>query len=73
MPIESINHELCNGCGTCDRSCPMDCIRINEETKKAEIRYAIDCMACYNCEMFCPQKAVYVSPEKGMPTFLMWD
>lgn len=73
MPIETINEELCTGCGTCDRSCPMDVIRINKETKKAEIKYPIDCMACYNCEMFCPEKAVYVTPEKGMPGMLMWD
>jgi len=51
----------------------MDVIRLDEKTKKAVIQYKIDCMACYNCEMFCPEKAVLVTPEKGMPELLMWD
>jgi len=73
MPIESIDLEACTGCGICDRSCPMDVIRIDEATHKAVIRYKVDCMACFNCEMFCPEKAVYCTPEKGMPGILMWD
>jgi len=51
----------------------MDVIRIDETTHKAVIRYRLDCMACFNCEMFCPEKAVYCTPEKGMPGILMWD
>lgn len=73
MPIESINEDLCTGCGICDISCAMDVIRIDAETEKAMIRYKEDCMACYNCEIFCPEDAVYVTPEKGMPGMLMWD
>ena len=73
MPIEKINEDLCTGCGWCERSCPMDVIRIDEERKKAVINYQIDCMACYNCELFCPEDAVYVTPEKAMPGILMWD
>lgn len=73
MPIESIDMDKCDGCGICDRSCSQDVIWLNKETKKAEIKYRIDCMACFNCELFCPNQAVYVTPEKGMPGILMWD
>lgn len=73
MPIEAINEELCDGCGICERSCSQDVIRIDEKRKKAVIKYQIDCMACFNCEMFCPNKAVTVTPEKGMLGILMWD
>ena len=73
MPIESINEETCDGCGICERSCSQDVIRIDKERKKAVIKYRIDCMACFNCEMFCPKGSIYVTPEKGMQGILMWD
>ena len=73
MPIETIDIEKCDGCGICERSCSQDVIRIDEETKKAVIMYQIDCMACFNCELFCPKEAVYVTPDKGMIGILMWD
>jgi NAD-dependent dihydropyrimidine dehydrogenase PreA subunit len=62
--IEAINEELCNGCSTCDLSCPMDVIYFNELTGKAEIRYPEDCMTCFSCELDCPTGAIYVSPFK---------
>ncbi len=73
MPIETINPELCTGCGICEKSCPMDVIRMDQKAKKAQIIYRIDCMACYACELDCPEKAIYVTPEKGMQGILMWD
>ncbi len=73
MTIQTIDEKLCTGCGTCERSCPMDVIRLDEKAKKAVIKYPVDCMACFNCEMFCPEKAVYCTPEKGLPELLMWD
>lgn len=73
MPIETINTDLCVGCGICEKSCPMDVIRMDEKNEKAMIVYRIDCMACYACELDCPQKAIYVTPEKGMHGILMWD
>ncbi|MBL7176378.1 MAG: ferredoxin family protein [Desulfobacteraceae bacterium] len=62
--IKYINEELCDGCGKCDLSCPMDVIYMNAETGKAEIRYQEDCMTCYNCELECPTEAIYVDPIK---------
>jgi NADPH-dependent glutamate synthase beta subunit-like oxidoreductase len=31
---------------------------------RAFIKYLEDCMTCYTCERDCPEKAIYVSPER---------
>ena len=72
MPIERIDEHLCNGCRICVDGCPMDVIRFNEKTEKAEIRYREDCIACYNCENDCPKNAIYVSPQRGTPVPPAW-
>ncbi|MCC6196086.1 MAG: ferredoxin family protein [Burkholderiales bacterium] len=72
MPIEKIDLDLCDGCGLCDPACPEDVIRIDEETHKAYVLYRADCVACYNCEIACPQIAIYVSPLMGTPVTPAW-
>ena len=71
MAIESIDHLLCNGCAICVRSCPMDVIRMNRESKKAEIRFAEDCMLCGQC-LECPQHAIHLVEGWGKPVLLGW-
>jgi NAD-dependent dihydropyrimidine dehydrogenase PreA subunit len=72
MSIERIDSERCNGCGICVNSCPMDVIRMDEEGKKAIIKYPEDCMCCDYCELDCPQNAIYVSPVRSMPILTSW-
>ena len=38
----------------------------------ANIAYADDCMLCLFCERDCPQKAIYVSPEKKITPLIAW-
>ena len=72
MGISWIDFNLCNGCGICVDLCPMDVLRIDEERKKAFIKYLRDCQACSMCERDCPEGAIEVSPcyERRMP--LAW-
>lgn len=72
MSIELIDPELCNGCGICVNSCPMDVIRVDEAGEKAIIKYPEDCMCCDACEYDCPVDAIYVSPEKYEPLLVSW-
>jgi ferredoxin len=71
MAIETIDPILCNGCGICVRSCPMDVIRVDKTIKKAQIRYAEDCMLCGQC-LECPEKAIYLKPGFPGNTLLGW-
>jgi len=50
----------------------MDVIRMDEEGKKAIIRYPEDCMLCGWCVVDCPEEAVYISPEKRSPLIVSW-
>lgn len=70
--IKPIDKEKCTGCGLCIRWCPMDVIYIDEESGKAEVRYAADCQCCDQCEAACPTGSIYVSPEQYTPPMLSW-
>ncbi len=70
MSIESIDAELCNGCGICVQICPMDVIRMDDE--KAVIRYPEDCMLCEFCALDCPVQAITISPQKSAPLLVSW-
>lgn len=72
MGIRRIDYGLCSGCGTCVEYCPLDVIRMNEETGKPFIMYLSDCMACFLCEVECPEEAIYVSPDRERRTVLPW-
>jgi ferredoxin/flavodoxin len=50
----SIN-ENCNGCGTCQKICPVDNIKIVNGKPQWQ-HHCENCLACYN---WCPQKAIY--------------
>jgi NAD-dependent dihydropyrimidine dehydrogenase PreA subunit len=72
MVIERIDEELCNGCGICINTCTVDVIRMDKDLKKAVIKYPEECICCAFCELDCPQKAIYVSPEKTIPVMVAW-
>ena len=72
MSIEKIDIDLCTGCGICFDCCAMDVIRMDESSGKAVIKYPDDCMLCLQCELNCPENAVYVSLEKKVLPLLAW-
>ena len=72
MGIRKIDYELCEGCGTCVDECPMDVIRMDENTGKPFIKYLRDCQACFLCEIDCPTEAIFVSPDRERRVPLPW-
>ena len=72
MTIERIDPDLCNGCGICINVCSMDVIRMDDDSKKAVIKYPEECMCCAFCEYECPEKAIYVSPVRYAPIAQSW-
>lgn len=72
MVIERIDADLCNGCGLCVDSCPMDVIRMDEKGERAVIKYPEDCILCLHCEYECPQNAIFVSPVKMVLPLFSW-
>jgi NAD-dependent dihydropyrimidine dehydrogenase PreA subunit len=72
MGIRNIDYQLCTGCGLCVDECPMDVLRMNNETDKPFIKYIRDCQACFLCEIDCPAEAIYVSPDRERRVPLPW-
>ena len=71
MTIEKIDPDLCTGCEQCVWSCPMDVIRMDEESNKAVIRYVEDCMYCGFC-VDCPEEAITILPGPKQSVTLGW-
>ena len=73
MTIKNINEDTCIGCGEFVMSCPMDVIRIDDETEKAKIIFPNDCQTCHLCEEFCSSPGtITVSPYKYDSPMMAW-
>ena len=72
MGIRKIDNDLCNGCRICVNNCPLDVLRMDEETSKAFVAYLSDCQFCFLCERECPEGAIYVSPDRERRIPLPW-
>jgi len=54
MPI--INHQLCQGCGTCVDNCPTNALTLLDN--KAALTAPSLCVYCAVCEDICPSGAI---------------
>ncbi len=72
MGIRKIDYHLCTGCGICVDHCPMDVLRMDEETKRPLIAYLRDCQSCFLCERDCPVEAIWVTPVRERRIPLPW-
>lgn len=54
-----INMDKCNGCGLCDRHCPLDVITMVGEIP--DIRYPDECWHCGACRQDCPTGALEIT------------
>ena len=72
MAIDTIDHALCVGCGTCVETCPMDVFRMDPSIEKSTIAYQEDCQICHLCRIYCPEDAITVSPVKCARPMVGW-
>lgn len=47
--------DMCNGCGTCVKVCPMNCIKLDHGRPAYRYARCVTCMACIHA---CPEKAI---------------
>lgn len=57
--IAVIDHDICNGCGNCQRACQFKAVEING--KKAEVNEK--CYGCGVCRNFCLLEAIQLGPR----------
>ena len=55
-----IDMTKCNGCGICDRHCPLDVIYFDRQTKVPDVKYPEECWHCGSCRLDCPTKAISI-------------
>jgi len=53
-----INHEYCDGCGTCVRVCPNEIYELVE--MKSVAKHPEKCIVCRECELQCPNNAITI-------------
>lgn len=49
------NKEKCNGCGICEKVCPVNNIQVENGTPN----WKHNCEMCFACDEWCPQKAIH--------------
>jgi len=61
----TVNGEICNGCGRCVRTCPIQLLMLDENKKpRSNDRYdAFRCITCQNCYAACPEKAITIEGD----------
>ncbi len=61
----AIVEKYCKGCDICVAFCPKDCLKVNNRTGKVEIVDNDACILCGQCEMRCPDFAIYLKGGKN--------
>ncbi len=61
--VAQVNPDLCIGCRTCEKVCPVNCIAVIDKKAKVDPE---KCMGCANCEQRCPTYAIIMA-KKDVP------
>ncbi|KYZ75860.1 4Fe-4S ferredoxin [Anaerosporomusa subterranea] len=57
-----IHANRCKGCGICVEFCPKKVLAVSQ-LEKVEVVKEKDCIMCRQCEMRCPDFAIFVHKE----------
>lgn len=60
--IELISDTRCTSCNICVHVCPTNVFDL-VPGKSPVIARQTDCQTCFMCEVYCPEDALYVSPD----------
>lgn len=61
MGEQKVNETLCVECGTCQRNCPVEAIKLAPKPVFDHSK----CCGCWACYNHCPQKAIYTKKLRG--------
>ncbi|OZI35446.1 4Fe-4S ferredoxin [Bordetella genomosp. 1] len=64
--IELISADRCTGCNICVRVCPVNVFDLVAGAAPVIARQDA-CQTCFMCEAWCPEDAMYVSPNADAP------
>ena len=53
----------CKGCGICVELCPKKVLKL-DDLGKIQVANQDDCVACGQCQLRCPDYAIYVTTNK---------
>jgi 2-oxoglutarate ferredoxin oxidoreductase subunit delta len=56
------NISWCKGCGVCVGFCPVKVLKIEDD--KCVIAHRDKCIFCGQCELRCPDNAIYIGGKK---------
>ena len=64
-----IDDEYCKGCGICIHFCPKHVLEVSKEVNSRGFftPWVVDggeCTRCRQCELFCPDFAIFIVEEK---------
>jgi len=60
--IEFIVEDRCTACDACVRVCPTN-VFDSRPGRRPVIARGEDCQACFICELYCPEDALFVGPD----------
>ncbi|MCS7385197.1 MAG: 4Fe-4S binding protein [archaeon GB-1867-005] len=60
--------DRCKGCGICIGICPVGVLEFSAQFNRrgyhySEAKYPEKCIGCKNCELHCPDFAIFVKPS----------